>query len=451
MTINDETYLYLDEMLLQIEGIVSALNVHIENSGFDLEKYHYRIFDNFMNKVREKAIKVIEQITDSYREVQENCMEMTVVIGASDELQKELQYHLDNIYDNLQILIIQSQNIREFKSDTGNVVIPDLASKAYDVFLGYRGILEKYELSCPNEADVIADLCYVFFGEVKNAYYRLFEEYDRLLKELGDEIEQRLVKEKAEYLIEEAELINTRIAMKKIAKKSVDIGKVTLGMVIGEKGTKDLVKTGLGVMATISKEAGIIEKRNEKWKGSGTEKFLKICESANEAVEELGICGLEDIASIRGMVKYSSVMSYLKKANIKEDITKEKAKLLADTVDLTADLLTGNSIRILLKDIPKTAKDILGLADAIIKAEQIEEQPTKLVRTMLKGMGKLKKEYEMDVKEQESRKLRGFPIKKSKSPPIIIVKKTILGISNVFIDEYLTKGENKDASFKRFL
>lgn len=64
----------------------------------------------------------------------------------------------------------------------------------------------------------------------------------------------------------------------------------------------------------------------------------------------------------------------------------------------------------------KVEEYILGLADAIIKAEQIEEQPTKLVRTMLKGMGELKKEYETDVKEQESRKLRGFPIKKIKIP-----------------------------------
>jgi hypothetical protein len=248
MKINDDSYLFIKQVADQIEGLTSSLIIFIESAGSELECYHYEAFNKFSNEVRNMGISSVKEIKEEFGVVKEVLEEVAVKIGAKERSTSRLIMELIEINEVFSRLVIHSENIREFYSETTNPFVPNAKEKIYKVFSGYDKLLNQYQVNKPDVNDPFCSLMYSFFCTASSTYERLFKEFNSLLLEFGLDIEERRRNLKA------LEVIKKRENGKAIANAAFGVAKTAAFVALGikKKNVFDVLEKGIGLIAKIS-------------------------------------------------------------------------------------------------------------------------------------------------------------------------------------------------------
>ncbi len=298
MKLNEDSYLYIHQVAEQIEKLTCALISFIENVGSDLESYHYEAFNKFSNEIRDMEIILSKEINDEFIDIKGAIEKSAVIIRASENSVNELKIQLLKTEDVFSRLVIHSQNIREFNSDTTNPYVPNATDEVYRAFSGYKNLLEQYQVKKPDEDDPICTIMYSFFCTVKSLFESLFRKYDCLLQEFGVEVEEK------KKNIAELTIIKKHEGRNKIAKASFNVAKTAVFSKLGikEKSAVDMVESAISLVATISDTLDELDEvKYAKPKKSLARKVIKKIAIYNDALELVDGTNeiVEEVAGIR--------------------------------------------------------------------------------------------------------------------------------------------------------
>jgi hypothetical protein len=441
MNLNEDSYSYIRHVADQIEGLTCALIVYIENAGSELESYHYEAFNKFTNEIRDMEISVSKEIKDEFVGVKEAIEESAIRIRASESSISQLRSQLVDAEDVFSRLIIHSENIREFNSDTSNPYVPNASEEVYRAFAGYERLLNQYSVNLPLESDTISRLIYSFWGTVSGLFVRLFNEYDSLLQNFGVDVEEKRKNLAALTVIKKQE------GKKEIAKAAVGIAKTAAFAALGikKKNVFDVVESGIGFLAKINDTLEELDKlKYAKPKKSLARKALKGIATYNDAMELVGSV-IDTEGAVAEGVDAAFEVPTLAKMAIAIPVVEGKTKQLEEWKESGAlDVITstlgvveksfglGTAIasgkaHYVVKGIVDFGSSGIGLVEKAAKYvnKTYEKDPSMVDQKnmILKNIGNRLKTYNKEVEEYKVAKERKLmAVKKPKAPPFLIVQ-----------------------------
>lgn len=435
MILNEDSYAYIRHVADQIEGLTCALIIFIENAGSELESYHYEAFNKFSNEIRDMEISVSKEIKDEFVGVSEAIEESAIRMRASEISISQLRSQLVDAEGVFSRLVIHSENIREFNSDTTNPYVPNASEEVYRAFSGYERLLNQYYVNPPLESDTIGRLMYSFFWTVSGLFERLFNEYDSLLQNFGTDVEEKRKNLAALTVIKKSE------GKKDIAKAVVDVAKTaalaTLG--IKKKNAFDVVESVIGLLAKIN---DTLEELDElKPKKSLARKALKGIATYNDAMELVGGvigaggAGAEAVGvdfEVPTLAKLAIAIPVAAgkakslegwKESGKLDVATSVLGMVESGVNFQAAIVSGKAWEV-VKSIPNLGSSSLGLIEktaTYLHNKNEKHTKPKAVDKILYKLGNQLDEYNTAVKKYKVEKERNLIVaKKPKAPPEIV-------------------------------
>lgn len=438
MNLNEDSYAYIRHVADQIEGLTCALIIFIENAGSELESYHYEAFNKFSNEIRDMEISVSKEIKDEFVGVSEAIEESAIRMRASEISISQLRSQLADAEGVFSRLVIHSENIRKFNSDTTNPYVPNASEEVYRAFSGYERLLNQYHVNPPLESDTISRLMYSFFWTVSGLFERLFNEYDSLLQNFGADVEEKRKNLAALTVIKKRE------GKKDIAKAAVDVAKTAAFATLGikKKNAFDVVESGIGLLAKINDTLEELDElKYAKPKKSLARKVLKGIATYNDAMELVGgVIGAERAGAEAVGVDFE--VPTLAKLAIAIPVVAGKAKSLegwkeSGALDVATSalgmvesgvcfgtaLVSGKGALEAIKKIPDLGSSFLGLVEKTATYLHKNEKHTKpkAVDKILHKLGNQLDEYNTAVKKYKVEKERNLiAAKKPKAPPEIV-------------------------------
>lgn len=427
MQLNDNTFSYMNKVSSQIEGLTCALIVYIENAGNELESYHYEVFNKFCNEIRTMEIEAVNEVNREFGDIKDSIEQIASRIKASEVSKLNLNAKLNEMQSVFERLVIHSQNMREFDSDTENPYIPNATDEIYKVFSGYRKFLTDYEVEkIDDENDVVAKLVSSFYDTSVSIFENLFDEYDKLLQDLGKSVEE---KRREAYRVSVAKANGAIDITKSAVGLAKTIGMAALG--IKKKNAFDVIISGIGLCAAISETLEDIT----PGKKSIARSALKQISLLNDAIElvdnSTDMFGVGEVDSAQKLFVASALMSasentleHLSESG-KLEVISNAAATTGAVVNLVTGLATGKVIRSVIKGVPAIASNGLGLVEAIAKyceKNNIYVAPQK-ANSILHNTAKQLNDYNEEVRRYRASLIRGMPARKPKAPPFVIAKK----------------------------
>lgn len=430
MQFDENTYQYMEKASSQIEGITCALAVYIENIGDVVKDYHYRVYNDFVNEVREKQIEAIKKIKEIFCDTRVAVENMSSTMYASLASRVRLSSALTDFDEKLGRLVIHCENIRACVSNTENPLIADAGDEIYKSFAGYKKLLDDYPLSEPNDSDdVVSNLIYSYYSESISIYGDLFAEYDKMLSSIGGKLEVR----------------HSALTKKSHLFKRLDKLDTAKTAVAGMVGVAKNVYSG-DIFGAIEKGICICASLAEKYKGvfpkeSAARSMLNSVETIGKTIELIN--GMFDV--IEPDIKESSAVSASKlfiaasllrnggtsiqqmKETGKLDVLINAAGLATNVVSLT----TSKGVPGKLLNLPKTASSGFGLYKAALKyyhKNNIHKMP-KAVDKFLHDQAEKMDKYNRDVEEYKEKVIQKVPAKKPKAPPWMRVHSGVQSVS----------------------
>lgn len=455
MNLNDDSYTYIRQVADQIEGLTCALIIFIENAGCELESYHYEAFNKFSNEIRGMEIAVSKEIKEEFIEVKEAIEESAIRIRASESSIGHLRSQLSETEDVFSRLVIHSENIREFRSDTSNPFVPNASDEVYRAFSGYNKFLGQYQVSAPVDEDPICSLMYSFFCTVSSLFERLFAEYDSLLQNFGVDVEEKRKNLAALSVIKKHE------GKQDIAKAALGVAKVAAFAALGikKKNAFDVVASGVGLLAKVNDTLEDLDKlKYVKPKKSIARNVLKGIATYNDAMElvgggaDIGDAGLEaadidfEVPTLAKLaIALSVALGAAKSLNKMKDsgafdIAVASLGIVESGVKFASTIVSGKGAFEVVKKLPDLGSNALGLVEKTAKyINKKNQQNPALVEKKNKILNKLGaqlKNYNDEVEKYKIAKERKLmAVKKPKAPPFIIAKDIVDMLKNG-IDKY---------------
>lgn len=455
MNINDDSCSYIRQVADQIERLTCALIVFIEKAGCDLESYHYEAFNRFSNEIRDMEISVSKEIKDEFAGVKEAIEESAIRIRASGSSINRLRTQLADAESVFSRLVIHSENIREFNSDTSNPYVPNAAEEVYRAYSGYDKFLGQYQISRPDENDLISTLMYSFFCTVSSLFERLFSEYDSLLQGFGVDVEEK------RRNLAALTVIKKREGREDITKAAVDVAKTAAFAALGikKKNAFDVVEAGIGLLAKINDTLEELDElKYAKPKKSLARKTLKGIATYNDAMELVGEvigtvgAGAESVGAdfkvptlaklaiaiptVAGTAK--SLKSWKKSGAL--DVAASLLGMVESGIHFGSALVSGKGALEVIKKIPDLGSSGLGLVEKTAKyiGETYEKASSNVAKKdmILQKLAAQIKAYNKEVEEYKIAKERKLlAVKKPKAPPFITAKNVFEKFKE-FVDYY---------------
>lgn len=431
MRLNEDTYLYMKKASFQIEGITCALAVYIENTIDVIKDYHYRVYNEFLNDIRTGHIDAIVQIKELYGDTNESIKNIAEHIHSSSSSKIKLSDELQQFEECLSRLVIRCQSIRECNSTTENPHILDAYDEIYKSFSGYKRLIDEYKLDAPPDEDIVDTIIYSFYKNVINIYDNLFDEYDKMLARLGDELQQHR---------QSIENVKHQKALGIVKKGTIaeNIGKAAIGAAveiatgIKKKEVFTAVDAGIGLIKTISETLEDVLPR-----GSLAQKKLKGVESFGKSMDLIGGMGIQDRFGLdentMSAVKLIGAVVGVSKFDIhklneegKLDSMVNAAEATTAWVSVVGTAVSGKPLQALSK-LPTAVDKTMNLIESMSKYyddNNIHELP-KGIDTKLHSLAKKIKDYESDRDEHKAKVMSGIPSRKPNAPPWLHVHKGI--------------------------
>lgn len=444
MNLNENTYSYIHCVADQIEGLICALIVFIENAGSYLESYHYEAFNKFSNEIRDMEISLSKEIKNEFLDIKEAIEEAALEIRSSDSSVSHLKSQLSETEDVFSRLVIHSQNIREIVSDTSNPYVPNASDEVYRAFSEYNTLLDQYQVNVPDQKDHICMLMYSFYCTVKSLFEKLFHEYDSLLQGFGVDVEKK--KKRLAILT----TIKRREGRQDIAEASLEFAKTTACAVLGIKKKSDVVESGIGLIAKISKNLDDLDElKFAKPKKSLARKAIKKITVYNDVMEVVGGNNTigENVVGIRKALTKSGETDFeiptFEKFTLAALVTVKGSKALEEwkksgTLDIvlagvkTMENLTKGCLGVvshdpyaIIKEIPDTGTEALDLVEKTAKylVKNDTHIKLKVVDKVLHKLGNELMKYENEVEQYKiDKEKKMLAVKKPKAPPFIVTK-----------------------------
>lgn len=435
MQLNEDTYEYMKKASSQIEGITCALSVYIENTIDTVKKYHYKVYNELLNEIRNKHIDAVIQIKDVFEGARDSIENIATRIGASGSAKNVLHDELDAFEDCLSRLVIHCKNIRECNSNTENPCIPNANDEIYKCFSGYKHLISDYYLEKPTDDDIVSSVIYSFYKESINIYDNLFSEYDKLMDGLGVELQERRETLAGVRQSKALGIVKKGTLAEKIAKATA-VGAVGIIGGIQKCEAFTAIGAGIGLIAKISEEL-----ENASPKESLARKALKCGETLGKSmdlIEEIGIkegFGLDDntmgaVKLIGALIGISPFKLHQLNKEGKLDSLVAVAGFTTATVSCVGTAISGKPFAALAK-LPKVADKGMNLIESMSKyygEKDVHELP-KVNDTRIHNLAKTIKDYEHSVEEYKAKLIRGIPARKPKAPPWMRVHSGISFIS----------------------
>lgn len=444
MNINDDSYSYIRQATDQIESLTCALIVFIEKAGCDLESYHYEAFNRFSNEIRDMEISVSKEIKDEFAVVKEAIEESAIKIRASESSISRLRIQLADAESVFSRLVIHSENIREFNSDTSNPYVPNATEEVYRAFSGYDRFLGQYQVSRPDENDSISTLMYAFFCTVSSLFERLFSEYDSLLQGFGVDVEEK------RRNLAALTVIKKREGRKDITKAAVGVAKTAAFAALGikKKNVFDVAESGIGLVAKISETLDGLDKlKYAEPKKSVARNVIKGIAAYNNAMELVGGIISAEGGAVAGAFGTEFEVPALAKLVLAAPIAMGKAEELEEWSDsgkldvvtsalgmvesgvgfgsaVGTALVTGTGVLAVIKAVPDLGSSGLGLVEKAAKYvnKTYEKEHSKVDKKdmILQKLGARLKAYNKEVEEYKiARERKLMAAMKPKAPPFV--------------------------------
>lgn len=451
MQLNEDTYSYMNKASWQIEGITCALGVYIENTIDIVKDYHYRVYNELFNDIRIRYIDAVVQIKDVYEDTRESLESIAEHIHSSSHAKNKLSDKLQQFEECLSQLVIHCQNIRECNSSTENPYIPDANDEIYKSFSGYKRLIDEYSLEAPPDDDIVASVIYSFYKEAVNIYDRLFDKYDKLLGELGGELQLR--RQSIENGKQEKAL---GILKKRVIAE--DIGKAAIGAAIGiatgikKKEAFSAVDAGIGFIKKISESLDDVLPKE-----SLARKTLKGIESFGESMDLIGEMGIKEGLSLddndMSAVKLAGAFIGVSKFDLhklnkegKLDSMINAAGVTTAWVGIVGTMVSGKPLKAFSK-LPKAVDKTMNLIESMSKYygdDNVHEKP-KGIDTKMHSLTEQIKDYEKRREEHKAKLIRGIPSRKPKAPPWMHIHKGFsIASSSIEQIEKILEGEYND-------
>lgn len=438
MYLNEESCGYIRQAANQIEGLTCALIAFIENAGCDLETYHYEAFNKFSNEIRDMEISVSKEIKNEFAEIRKSIEESAIKIRASESFISRLRAQLADTESAFSRLVIHSENIREFHSDTSNPYVPHAKQEVYKAFSGYERFLDQYRIGRPQKDDPICTLMYSFCCTVNALYERLFSEYDTLLQGFGDDVDEK------RNCLSDSTLIKRSKGNSEIAKAATGVVKTAAFAALGikKKNVFDVVESGIGLVAAVSKTLDDLDElKYAKPKKSVARNVIRGIAVYHDAVELVG--GLTALPKAFGAGLEVSTLTKLALAapvamgkskelgewssSGKLDVVNSALGVLESGAGFVGSIVTGAGALAVIRSIPDLGSNCLGLVEKTAKYvhEISEKAPQKAAgkHKILQKLGAQLKAYNKDVDEYKIAKMKKLmAVKKPKAPPFIVAK-----------------------------
>lgn len=449
MILNEDTYSYIKQASNQLEGLICALVIFIKNSGCKLEAYHYEPFNVFMNSVRDLQITAVKEVNQEYTILHVSLEQAAKKIKASKDSITRLKKELNQIEESFLRLVIYSESVKIFDSDTSNPYVPDANEEVYKVFSGYRKFLSQYVVSTPDERDTFSSLFYSFSEIVMSIFERLFFEYDRMLKEFSVSIEEN----KKNLIAKKA--IKKREGMKEIINSVVlDVGKTAVFATLGikKKNAWDVAREGIRLIGKINDTLEELDKLSfAKPKKSLARNVIKTISTYNDAINLVSNCidafGVGDqtptlVKMVVAPVVVSGNTDHLMamKHSGSLDVLNKGLATAGSIVSIGISVATGKAAFRIIKQIPSLGSNGLGLIEKTAKylTKVNRHIKPKAVDNILHDLGRQLKEYNKQIEEYKlSKERKKIAIKKPKAPPFIVVKRIVSKIDkeNQYCDD----------------
>ena len=427
----------------QIEGITCALAVYIENTADVVREYHYQVYNDFVNDVRDKQIEAIKTIKDIFCDTRTSIENMAASICASSSSKAELALKLVEFEDKLGRLVIHSENIRKCESSTENPIIADASDDIYRSFAGYKRLIDEYPLSEPYESeDAVSNLIYSYFNESIRIYEDLFVEYDKMLSYMGGELEvRRSALTRKSIFYKGGDKLGTAMTVGKAVSDTTGvINKVRKGNIFSA------TDRAIGICATLAEKfIEVVPKdsvaRNMMDGIVTIGKTMELVESMLNVVEP-------ELKKSEGFsaVKLFTAGSMLQNNGLNIQQMKESGKLdvLINAAGLTSNVVkiatTGNAPERIL-NLPKTVESGFGLYKAILNYYhknnvQITPRP---INDFLNNQARKLKKYNKSIEEYKQKVIKKIPAKIPKAPPWMLVHSGVK-LTDMVLDKAMEKG-----------
>ncbi len=426
MRINEDTYAYIDKVTDQIEGLTCALITHVENAGGELESYHYKPYQDFGNIIRDRQIDVSKEIKEKFEDVRYEIEDGARIIKASETSKFELHNRLLDVENVFAGLIIRSENIRELSSDTSNPIVPDAAGKVYKAYSGYNKLLEQYVVESPNPDNYSEKLLYSFFETVRGMYEKLFKEYDSLLSDFGQTIDdKRRFNSALSSVYKKENAMNLSLGALRLAQSIV-----TTHFDAGKSGAEKFADHFINAVDYVGKINSAKEKQDNLKDGtpkkSLARKVIKKIATVDDAIKASG-------DSLSGGAKILAGVGILMLGKEKvEQLQKSKAFGLIgagfgfgyNTVKLVGAVAIGD-VRGVIKHLPKVITngcDLIEKTLIYVDHNNIHFQKFKDLDDMLYKHAARLKQYNRELAQYKIDRNKGLKSKKPNAPPYITAK-----------------------------
>ena len=436
MQISDTTYMQMDYISEQIEGVTCALNTYLENAGFDLEKYEYKPFNDFANAIRQLQIDAVKKIKDMFAEdggVSDTVCDMLHQIRESEESIAHMEAKMSDMQDTFSRLVLHSENIRIVTSKTGEVYVPDAQDELYRMYSGYERIVEQYfvPVDC-DEDDFILQLFVDFYEKAMSFFLDMNKEYDKCFHELGllSTERQNQIKSGAASVKKTRSLDDNKTAGLPFRKKAGGI--LDAGLSVAETATAIAKKDKSGaVEKAVGLVAGLAELLEDKLEGgpvrSAAKGALNVISNLNDAMEaadnSLKAAGYEASSAVK-LIAAAEIMTG-KFENMKS-LTKSKqfenaahaAGLINDVAGLVkftvSPVKTPLEAMKALKHAVSAANHSIELTKHLAK-KFILDAPPKTSDTVVGKLQQISNEvkaYQSELEKYKNNIARGAPCKK---------------------------------------
>lgn len=419
MQLNESTYQYIETVSSQIYGITREFTDCIKRAADMASNYHYIVYYAFVNQVREKQIEAVRKIKEMYEDTRHGTEAIFVIMHGTQESEfsAELSSVLLEFEDRLSELISYCESIPSFRPETANPRIADADDEIYQSFSQYKNIIDKYPLNEPDESDdVVSNLFYSFFKESVKIYEELFCEYDRILSNVGVELEIR----------------RSSLTRKRLLSRTLDRFGDVKTVVSGIAGVVENVqkKNFFGAAEElVGIGTSLVEKHEDDLRESRGRKLIENIDNVGKTIELVD----NILDSMGSDIKESSAASAMKlitasAALMGQDVIKlqelkdsGKLDIGINLIGLSSDVISivlSSGIHNKLFKLPSAANNALGLYEAILKrfSDNDVHFRVQLVDHFLHEQAKKMNDYNKELKEYKQKVLQKLPAKKPKAP-----------------------------------
>lgn len=438
MQANENLYGLMETVSNNLEEFVCSLAVHIENAGIELEEFKYKVFNDFYNEVINLEKESVSQIKVLFQDSKDEMIRILDRVKADEFSKNQMTTNLMEMETRLVALSIHMENLREINSVADSVIIPEPKNKLYEAFSGFGKILDK----CPDlrwdSQNAFESIIVSFYNNSVGVFEQLCIEYDKKLRQISLELDDRQKKLKQMALDDYVEKYDMPVEVpnKSLGEFAKDMALAGAKVAIAGAGLYAAVQAGsvagillaaadvavptVGLLAKVGEQIGEPPPGNK----SKARNILNKAQAYNAAIELA-----DELVEGKVSNNVSSVAKLMIGAMlIKNNGTFKEGQL--ERITNVAGFVNGiTNIVTIVKKPEKIPKDVLKLLKNgldsmncgvnIIKdmAEKSSENPKAWSYVPLQKVNTYFKEYENKIKiAQIQRKKYGFS-KKVKPPP----------------------------------